>query len=498
MEGEGGPVQPVLLDEAEHVGNPSVRVFLAGAQVRADLANQQGKALRQHQHLLLPVAFPGINVRGVDDAVPTRVLQFQLRRDPGQVVGPVQPARHQQVFRSGGAGGLDQSLHAHRDKLLAIDFHRTAVSPSLPAGAVGLVEEVEHHRWMILVPGGGVLPKAGVRLGGRAEAVQVQQDIRPAIGGEGNHVVHHRAIVLAAVGLPLGLAKPGVLFHRQADGVGPPVLDGDQGRFQHLLPLHGELQANHIDALEEHGLAGGVQQPISLHMQGFGPAGGVWLFRLDPRGPLAGFALHRLRPQRGGVDRLEHQVVQIEDSALHLEERGHEFQGHGSGGQQEGGAPFLPALGVFPGVGRGGRRLEFLAGSVLGFQENAGVKPGLFARLQAGHPLPPGQFQRLRARGDGHGLVEHDQSAGRGRGEAQEVISLLHLPAPALLGPPPPIGPPVGLGVLLQRAVWQKRMGVSPQRTKRLNPGNQGHEGKSCGSVHACGFRASRAAVQWK
>src|SRR5690606_5962145 len=100
VERPAGPVEFVLLDEAEHVGRPGVRVFvLVGAEeghgfgLGAELADEERIALGEREELALPVAFPRVNVRGVNDATSAfALLQRVAVEDAGEVVAPVESA----------------------------------------------------------------------------------------------------------------------------------------------------------------------------------------------------------------------------------------------------------------------------------------------------------------------------------------------------------------------------------------------------------------------
>src|SRR5690606_40366894 len=67
------------------------------------------------QDFFLPVLFPRVDVRDVDDAVAAAILQGIAVDDAGQVVGPVQTTDRNDIFRAGFANGIEQRLHAHGD-----------------------------------------------------------------------------------------------------------------------------------------------------------------------------------------------------------------------------------------------------------------------------------------------------------------------------------------------------------------------------------------------
>src|SRR5690606_39929873 len=70
-------------------------------------------AVGEREELALPVAFPRVNVRGVNDAASAfALLQRVAVEDAGEVVAPVESADDDDVLRAGLAHDVEQALHA--------------------------------------------------------------------------------------------------------------------------------------------------------------------------------------------------------------------------------------------------------------------------------------------------------------------------------------------------------------------------------------------------
>src|SRR4051812_10919253 len=104
MEGPAGPVQLVLLDEAEDGGRPSDGVFLLlGGHpshlvgVGTDFTQKNGVLGGGIEKVFLPAFFPRIDMTGVDDAVAGGLFEAEAGHDTVELVSVIESTNEDHV-----------------------------------------------------------------------------------------------------------------------------------------------------------------------------------------------------------------------------------------------------------------------------------------------------------------------------------------------------------------------------------------------------------------
>ena len=264
-----------------------------------------------------------------------------------------------------------------------------------------LVEEVEDHRGMILVACGGIFPEVDMLLLRGLEAMQVEQQIRAAIGGEGDDV-HRRARDSRRRRLSRRAPNQYSSFTGSRMMFAFHCSIATCVAFITCSPFTRPFEAHDIHALQPERLAVLGQNLVALDVQFLRPLvalrrfGGdlgslcappprLWLWR--PGAPRARSACSTMS-SRSKVPFCTWKSAGMKSSATAPSGTRNSIlrSTQPSVFLRVFGAPGAPS--VFP---RG----------VLEIHHEPRVEPRLLARLQIAHALPPGQLERLGVRADG-------------------------------------------------------------------------------------------------